>query len=202
MESIQDFINYRKQIEEKSESNSKEVFDNSDIVHALMVFTELFKKAKRDRIKEVNMFCGGLYILRDSAEQQVNKVLDGCEDRQNDEEKKKFNPCADLREAIDDYLSNGGKLKVIMEKQSYTGFRNESIMKELWHWLSEGAIKIMKSNFVTGLNHFTVTGDSIRLEYDEKGKKAVCCFNADGMKKYFDMFSDLWKDSSEFCVLR
>lgn len=190
---LQSFLSYKQRLETCDTENSTEVIYNDSIVHAAMVYNQLFQRATRSENKTVNMFCGSLSILRDSTEKKIAEERERIRPKEGTSdwaEWENFQPFYDVKNAVKDFFEKGGKLNVVLENRGKS-IEWEQMYPLLKDAYDKGKLYIGGLPIEIGLDHFTIVDNAYRCENSDERKTAICCFNdkqvTDVLMKSFEL---------------
>ena len=180
--SLEDFIAYCDLLDNSSSKESTEVIFNDSFIHAEMVLTYILDYAKRQHVKEVNMYCGSFSLFRDSASNTVAELREKIKPSDNEEDKMKkwqeFEPYNNLLAKFEEFMESEGQMNVIFE-DDISGITSEQVWRRIGKYANSGKLRFNKLDMPLCLNHFVVAGKSYRQENDDVDKTAICCFNDD-----------------------
>lgn len=177
--SASEILNYCTQFKTDNNYNST-IFFNDSILHATMILKELFSKALTEEEKTINMYCGKFSLFRDETKEKIQEVkykyytTDGLPE----EDIKKwvgFDPFTELQEELSVFLSENGKLNIIMEADP-TSLQTYKVWTKIKNGIESNKVKLFHLYTPLGVEHYTVTRDAYRLENSDSYKTAVGCF--------------------------
>lgn len=178
----QELLEYRNYVHFLSENDENRIFLNSDDEKAIIVFSELFAKAK----ETMKIFAGCL----------SNNVSNN----------------STYLSAISDFIIGGGELKILLNNYSQEKALNSDLLKKLAFYQTEKKpIYVHKCNDKPYLSndtekkevHFAVADKTAyRIEIDIKLRKSICNMNDNEMAvKLSDFFDGLFANSEEIDLI-
>ena len=182
---LQEFISYRKKLEDSRKAKSPEVFFNDSDIHEEFVMKELFANAVESTpiIQTIYMYCGSMSAFRDPMRERVDVVKTGLKPLENASQEEldewnDFNPYAKMIERMKMFFNEGGNLDIIVD-DDVSSIINEQIWRDTlsryYNETKQLTIGRLLSN--CGVEHFIVSGKAYRSELSHKEKTALCCFN-------------------------
>ena len=181
MATAKEILKYIESFENEAENGYESTIHlNDSILHACVILKELFRKALKEPERTVNMFCGSFSLFRDETskiieDEKRNCSTDGLDDAQKDAWAK-LDLFKNLQDELREFISNNGKLNLIIQKAVDT-LRNNTVWTSLDHAILDGRVKIYYLEDSIGLDHFAVTYEAYRIENSDKNKTAICCFS-------------------------
>lgn len=200
---LDQYLEYEADLEQKATLSSTELIYNDSFVHAALVLEALIQKAIRDNVHMVYMYCGEFSLFRDAKRRELREELERIRPDQNSpsfEKWSKFNPHEKLVNTLSSYLQNGGKMMLVVDKD-ITNINTEDVWNDLGSYFTNGGIETYRLSSNIGLNHFFVAGTSYRRERDHDSKKAVCCFNNQQTSNILITSHQLLKSVSNRCQI-
>lgn len=176
---LEQYLEYEADLENKISTTSLERFYNESFVHAAMVLRALIKKAINEQVSMLYMYCGEFSLFRDAKAKELSLEINRIKPAEDSDIYKKwvnFKPYDSLITTLSSYFDNGGKMMLVVDKD-ITDIKNEKVWDSLKTYFTNGTIEAYRLSSPIGLNHFFVAGSSYRRERDHDSKKAVCCFN-------------------------
>lgn len=185
MKELQDYIAYRKKLEDSRKQRSTNAFFNDSAVHEEFVIKELFTNAieSSPKINTIYMYCGKMSAFRDEMKDLVDEKRNELkpDDSATDEEKEEwndFNPYSKAIAKMEDFFKEGGHLEVIVD-DDVSSIVEESIWRDTLsrYYYNTKQLTINRLCGIGGVEHFIVCGNAYRSELSHKDKTAICCFN-------------------------
>lgn len=177
---IQDYLQYKKMLDDCLTRGEKVLFKNESLVHATMVMNAIIRSGMQEdgKPKELNMFCGELSLFREGVRKKLDDIRDNIVGDSHDEQLvhawESINPYMTLRHTLDAFFEKGGQLNLIVTK-SLEGITEEDVWASIKTPIDEGQMKVMQLRQVP-LDHFVVCGESLRKENSDREKTAYCSF--------------------------
>lgn len=175
---LDSYLKYEERLRRCVDDHLPDIIYNDSIVHAAMIYSQMFRKAKNEG-NAVNMYCGELSVFRDSTRVKISDELlisrnnDG---KATDEMWQAFHPYENMVNSITDFLKEGGKLNIVMEKRGSRPLASEKCYPLLKEAYDKGQLYIRVLPFSVGLDHFSIAGDAYRAENSDIKKSALCSF--------------------------
>lgn len=176
--SLDELLDYQKELQMNSESDSPRILYNDSSAHALFVYIELLKKAIKDDIKEVKLFCGRFSMFRDKYKEIIESLIKSYEEEsENSEKLKNFKPYDVLMKTLEEYLNDSGRKLKLIVAHDIKDIEKENCWDKLKEFFNKRQIEASKLRYDLPLNHYMVVGDAYRRENSEDERTALCCFN-------------------------
>lgn len=175
---FKDYLNYQVEIDEKVNTDDKNLISNKGPVHAILLANGIFKNAIKNNTKNFYMYCGSFHFFSDEFEKELDDELNRVKPNSEDvlfNSWKDFKPYDKFKSSLLKYLNDGGKLDVIVEEDIKSSLRSQDIWKDLSSFVMRGLISFSLLKF--GARHFMVSGNAFRKETDEEAKTAIGYIN-------------------------
>lgn len=193
---FEDFLDYKRIIEEYSHNNSERLFLNESCIHAAMVTKEIFNRATNNCV-DVDMFCGEFSLFRESFKTRINEIKKQMEPEIKVGLKvdfEAFDPYKDLIESLKKFFDKDLHLNVIIAKP-IDNIKNDDNCGFFKEKMNQGLLSFRLLDIDLGLDHFIVSGDAFRKENSGKKRTATCSFNR---HEYADMFRQTFENLKSF----
>lgn len=194
---IQDYLQYKKMLDDCLAKGEKVFFKNESLVHAAMVMNAIIRSGiQNGKAGELDMFCGEFSLFRDGVRKKLDQIRSQVVGDGKDEkivaEWESIDPYHTLRSTLDEFFEKRGRLNLIVTR-SLEGIKDEDVWASIDTPIREGQMKVMRLRQMP-LDHFVVCGDSFRKENSDKEKTAYCgFFNPDMAKSFRQVFYDIRK---------
>lgn len=204
MQNAKDLLNYKKELAQAIKDGDDTIFFNDSILHTMLIVKELLNKASKEDGRLLQMYCGNFSLFRDKTERKVldEKYKWSTTDLSKEESENwaSLDFYADLQQALTDFLSVEGKLKLILQYQTNTLPENR-VWRVLENGIRQNNVSIYQLKINVGLDHFAVTREAYRVENSNEIKTATCCFkDSPNANILNENFNELIKFSEPFIV--
>lgn len=193
---FEQYLDYKKTIEEYSRNDDACLFLNESCIHAAMVTKEMLDRATNKNI-DIDMFCGSFSLFREGFKSSVEKIKMKMQGEIMKEQKRdfdRFDPYRDLIESLKNFFSKDLHLDVIIAKplENIQNDYNCGFFKEK---INQGLLSFRLLDIDLDIDHFMVSGDAFRKENSDKERTATCSFN---MPEYADLFRRTFKNLKSY----
>ena len=178
---LQDYLEYRKMLEEYVSERSDIVFLNDSRVHAVMVLTAMLTQLKTAEKREdrlLKMFCGEFSLFRDTTKRHLSVLEKEYESEFKAENMSwaDFDPYGKLQQALESFFKNQGRLELIVTSNPLP-MKDEDSWEFFSNAIQTGRMQVWQYSNDFCLDHFSVAGSAYRIENSDEEKTAICCFN-------------------------
>lgn len=197
---IDELLEHGEELKKASENNMDDLFYNCHPIHSLQVYTEMFKKAIRDKAPVVRWFSPHLLILRDNFRDVSQKEIEKYKDEPKVNELTTWNT---FISTISEYLNTPNSLLSIIVVKDIRELIWEDCWKLLFSdYIQLGKIKIKKLNFDLALNEFILVNNAWTRANSEDEETSLCNFNDvksfSTMFENFEYFNSIYSTSISF----
>lgn len=190
--SAKELLDYQNRVEKAVNDKQKMYFFNDNILKAMIIQKGILGDGKEDNMPDiVRMYCGQASLFIKTGKNMADNLKLQYDISGLDTEEKNawslFNPWQNLKDALKAYISKEKTLELIVDD-----IENLKDDKDLVEILSKDNVKIWHLPEPIGLNHFTTSKQSYRIEDSNTIKTATCGFNdEENAKVFFDSFNVL-----------
>lgn len=202
-DTAKDLLDYKEQVEKAIKGSAAVYFYNDSILKAMMIQRGIFGGGEEALMpRSVRMYCGrgSLFLISGKSKAYNAKVELDSGGLTPDEIKAwgSLDVWQDLRDALVAFLSKGKQLELIVD--NIEEIRQDS---DLWSILSSyyRNVSIYHMPVKIGLDHFTTSLDSYRIENSDEEKTATCAFHdVENARVFFDSFNVLKRYSLAIAI--
>lgn len=203
MESAKDLLEYKDQVEKAMKGETAVYFYNDSILKAMLIQRAILGGGEEKYMPAcVRMYCGRASLFLLSGKNMAYNAKVSSDSQGLDKDKleiwSSWDVWQDLRIALKEFLSKGKQLELIVE--NVDDLRNDS---DLWRIFSENCrnVNMYHLPIKIGLDHFTTSLDSYRVENSDEKKTATCAFHdKDNARIFFGSFNVLKRYSRPVVV--
>lgn len=193
---FEDFLDYKKKVDNYSDNDSDSLFLNESCVHAAMVTKKILDRAAKKNI-DVDMFCGAFSLFREPFKKRIDVLKDKMKTEIKPEQSNDFNafdPYGDLIDSLKSFFSKNLHLNVILARPLDT-IKNDNNCGFFKENMNQGLLSFRLLDVDLDIDHFMVSGDAFRKENSDKEKTATCSFN---IPEYADLFRRTFNNLKSF----
>lgn len=190
--SAKELLDYQNHVEEAVKNKQKMYFFNDNILKAMIIQKGILGDGQDDNMPDiVRMYCGQASLFIKTGKNMADNLKLQYDISELDEDEKNtwtlFNPWQNLKNALEAYINKGKTFELIVDDIEIV--KDD---KDLVDILSKRNVKIWHLPEPIGLNHFTTSKKSYRIEDSNTIKTATCGFNdEENAKVFFDSFNVL-----------
>lgn len=202
-DSAKELLEYRQRVENAMRGTTPVYFFNDNILKAMMIQRAILGGGEVNHMPGcVRMYCaqGSLFLLSGKVMATNAKIaLDSSGLSDNEvQDWIKWDLWEELQEALKEFLSKGKQLELIVENINL--IRQDS---KLWQILCENRknVSVYTLSVDLGLDHFTASMESYRIENSDEKKTATCAFHdTENARAFFDSFNVLKRYSQPVVI--